>query len=143
MNEQKRNEIISRWRAGGSIRQIARDLGLARNTVSKVLVQVQARREDDAQDVPSRRRPRQLDRYEPLLQELLARYPELTAVRLWEELRQQGFTGGYTTVRQRLAELRPGSPPAPVLRFETAPGVQAQMDYSVYEIDFTGEGRRR
>ena len=57
MNEQKRNEIISRWRAGGSIRQIARDLGLARNTVSKVLVQVQARREDDAQDVPSRRRP--------------------------------------------------------------------------------------
>ena len=54
MNEQKRNEIISRWRAGASIRQIARDLGLARNTVSKVLVQVQARREGDAQR--SRRR---------------------------------------------------------------------------------------
>ncbi len=33
MNEQKRNEIISRWRADASIRQIARDLGLARNTV--------------------------------------------------------------------------------------------------------------
>jgi len=143
MNEQKRNEIVNRWQAGASIRQIAHDLGLARNTVSKVLVQVQARREGDALRSPSRRRTRQLDRYEQFLLELLARYPELTAVRLWEELRKQGFTGGYTTVRQRLAELRPGSSPHPVPRFETAPGVQAQMDYSVYDIGFTREGRRR
>ena len=143
MNEQKRNEIVSRWQAGASIRQIAHDLGLARNTVSKVLVQVQARREGDAHRSPSRRRTRQLDRYEQFLLEMLARYPELTAVRLWEELRKQGFTGGYTTVRQRLAELRPGSSPHPVSRFETAPGAQAQMDYAVYDLDFTSEGRRR
>lgn len=143
MNQQKRNEIIGRWQAGASVRKIARDLGLARNTVSKVVNQVQTRREGDGDQSPSRRRVRQLDRYEPFLQELLARYPELTAVRLWEELRKQGFTGGYTMVRQRLAELRPGSSPHPVLRFETAPGAQAQMDYSAYDVDFTREGRRR
>ena len=113
MNQQKRNEIIGRWQAGASIRKIARALGLARNTVSKVLSQVQARREGDALQSPPRRRVRQLDRREPFLQELVARYPEFTAVRLWEELRQQGFAGGDTMVRQRLAELRPGSPPPP------------------------------
>ena len=143
MNQQKRNEIIGRWQAGASIRKIARELGLARNTVSKVVNQVQAQREGDGDQSLSRRRVRKLDHYESFLQELVARYPELTAVRLWEELRKQGFTGGYTMVRQRLAELRPGSSPHPVLRFETAPGAQAQMDYSTYDINFTREGRRR
>jgi len=142
MNEQKRNEIIGRWRAGASIRQIARDLRLARNTVSKVLAQVHAQRDGDGHAARSRR-SRMLDPYESIVQELLARYPELTAVRLLEELRQRGFRGGYTMVRQRLAELRPKSAPAPVIRFETAPGAQAQMDYAVHDIDFTAEGRRR
>ncbi len=44
MTEPKCNEIVSRWRAGSSIRQIARELGLARNTVSRVLAQIEARR---------------------------------------------------------------------------------------------------
>lgn len=141
MTEPKRNEIISRWRAGESIRQIARTLGLARNTVSHVLIQVHAQRAGTGSS--ARRRPHQLDPYEAVIQELLGRYPELTAVRLLEELRLRGFTGGYTAVRRRLCELRPRSGPAPVIRFETAPGAQAQMDYSVYDIDFIHEGRRR
>src|SRR3984957_12090260 len=142
MTEQKRNEIVSRLRAGASIRRIARDLGLARNTVSGVLAEVQAQRAGNAA-TPSRRRSRQLDRYEPALQELLGRYPDLTATRLLEELRQRGFSGVYPVVRPRLRELRLKPAPAPVIRFETGPGLQAQMDYAVYDIDFTGEGRRR
>jgi transposase len=141
MNEQKRNEIVSRWRAGGSIRQIARDLTLARNTVSRVLASINTQRAGTAPT--SFRRPSQLDPYEPVILELLSRYPDLTGVRLLEELRQRGFSGSYTLVRQRLRNLRPRSAPQPVIRFETAPGVQAQMDYAVYDLDFTCEGRRR
>jgi transposase len=141
MTEQTRNEIISRWRAGASVRRIARELGLARNTVRRALGRVEARRAGDGPG--PRRRPCLLDAYEPVLGELLARYPDLNAVRLLEELRRRGFTGGYTVVRLRLRELRPRPAPAPVIRFETAPGAQAQMDYSTYDLDFTGEGRRR
>jgi transposase len=143
MTEQKRNEIISRWQAGASIRQIARGLGMARNTVSRVLAQIQAQRAGVPDGSPSPRRPSRLDPYQPIILELLTRYPDLTAVRLLEELRQRGFTGCYSSVRQRLSELRPRPERSPVVRFETGPGAQAQMDYAVYEIDFSSEGRRR
>jgi transposase len=141
MTEQKRNEIVSRWRAGESMRHISRELGVARNTVSAVLAQVEARR--TSADFPSRRRPSRLDPYEPFVEELLSRYPKLTAVRLLEELKQRGFSGSYSLVRQRLRVLRPRSISLPVVRFETGPGAQAQMDYAVYDIDFVSEGRRR
>jgi transposase len=141
MNEATRNEIIRRWRAAAPIRRIARDLNLARNTVSRVLAEVTAQR--DGAPATAARRPSLLDPFDADIQELLSRYPDLTVTRLLEELRRRGFTGGYTIVRQRLAQLRPREARLPVIRFETAPGLQAQMDYAVYDIDFTAEGRRR
>ena len=44
MTELTRNEIVRRWHAGSSIRRIARELGLARNTVSRVLHRIEAHR---------------------------------------------------------------------------------------------------
>jgi transposase len=144
MNEAMRHEIVLRWQAGTSARAIARELGISRGTVRRVLAHMQTQR-DGTKAVPlaRSRRPSILDPFEPMLQELLTKYPKLTVERAWQELRARGFTGGYTIVRQRLRRLRPKTAPAPVPRFETGPGLQAQMDYSVYDIDFTREGRRR
>jgi transposase len=144
MNEAVRHEIVQRHQQGASRRQIARELGISRGAVSRVLAQVQAQRDGPAPPLPPRRRRGSLvDAYEPLLKELLAQYPNLTGQRALEELRGRGFTGQYTVVRQRLKQLRPRPAPAAVVRFETGPGEQAQMDYGVYDVDFTREGRRR
>jgi transposase len=144
MTEAMRQEIVQRRQGGASLRAIAKELGIARCTVTRVLTRLQAQRDGSAAPLP---RPRQrgsiVDPFEPILKELLAKYPNLTNERALEELRARGFTGGYTVVRRRLGLLRPRVPKAPVPRFETDAGMQAQMDYGVYDIDFTREGRRR
>ena len=147
MNEALRNAIVQRRQAGASRRAIARELGISRDRVARVLAQLAANRNGQ---VPapcllpmSKRRQSLLNDYEPVLRELLARYPDMTARRLFEELRARGFTGQYTIVRQRVVLLRPRPSKEPVIRFETAPGAQAQMDYGIYDLDFTQEGRRR
>ena len=144
MTEELRHEIVQRRQSGMSMRAIAEELGVSRGAVARALARVQAQRDGRAAPWP-RPRPRQsiIDPFEPILKELLEKYPHLTTERALQELRARGFTGGYTVVRQRIGLLRPRRAPAPVPRFETGPGAQAQMDYGVYDIDFTREGRRR
>jgi transposase len=144
MDEALRHEIVQRHQAGASMRALAKELGISRGAVARALARVQAQRDGGAAPL-SGPRPRRsiLDAFEPLLTELLAKYPNLTVERAWQELRQRGFRGGYTVVRERVRLLRPRPTTAPVPRFETGPGRQAQMDFGVYDIDFTREGRRR
>lgn len=147
MNELTRNEIIRRHAGGASVRTIARALRIARKTVRRVLDQQGQDRTEGPRHPelprPVQRRGSLLDAYEEALRALLGRYPEITGVRMWEELQARGFTGHYTIVRQRLRELRPRPGSAPVLRFETGPGAQAQMDYGTYDLELGPEGHRR
>jgi transposase len=137
-----RNEVIRRWQGGATMRAIARALRVSRNTVSRIVGQVDQTRAGQEPETPARRASL-LDPYESIIQDLLGRYPDLTVVRLLEELRGRGFTGNYTIVRRRLQALRPRTPQQPVQRFETGPGAQAQMDYATYDLDFSEVGRRR
>ena len=143
MNEALRHEIVQRWQTGMAARAIARELGIARGSVRRVLARVQAERHGTADKKPRSRRASIVDPFVPILQELLSTYPNLTVERALQELQARGFTGKYTAVRERMRRLRPRPAPVPVPRFETGPGQQAQMDHGVYDIDFVREGRRR
>jgi len=141
------HEVIRRWQEGTPLRRIAEELRISRYRVRRIILDQQDRRAQGMTHpdlpVPAASRGSILDGHIEFVQELLTRWPAITAMRVHEELRGRGFTGGYTIVKDLVRRLRPAPRRQPVLRFETGPGVQAQMDYAVYEIDFTEEGRRR
>src|SRR6185312_12752378 len=146
MNSDPVHKIVALSRGGASMRRIARSLGVSRRAVKKALAQVVQARGDGPPEGPSRpaaARGSRLDAYDAAIADLLARYPDVTVQRVLEELRHLGYAGGYTILSQRVRALRPRPAVAPVRRFETAPGQQAQMDYATYDLDFTDEGRRR
>jgi transposase len=146
MNSTVIHQIVTLFRGGASLRRIAQSLRISRRTVRKALAQLDAARTAGSLEGlprPAAARGSQLDAHEPAILDLLARHPDITARRIFEELCRLGYAGGYSILAERVRRLRPRPVVAPVRRFETAPGLQAQMDYSPYDIDFTVEGRRR
>ena len=111
---------------------IAARLGVSRRVIYHWLATGQLTR-DLAQPVrrTSAPRPTKLDAFKAIITDRLATYPELSATRLFAEVRAAGYAGGVTQVRDYVARVRPRPEPEPVIRFETPPGHQAQVDFAV------------
>ena len=115
-------------RQGVSVREIARRTGHSRNTVERHL-----KREGDAVYTARPAVPGKLDAHKAFVSErMIAAHPErLPGTVLLGELRARGYTGGITILREHLATLWPVLPVEPVVRFETKPGRQMQVDWAV------------
>ena len=62
MNEALRHEIVQRWQTGMAVRAIARELGIAQQSVRRVVARVQAERAGTApRQKPRARRPSIVD----------------------------------------------------------------------------------
>ena len=109
------------------VREIAREVGCSRNTVRRYLREPAAERY--ATRLP---RPTKLDAYrEYIAMRVRAAQPEvIPAIVLLSEIREQGYRGGYTMVKAYVASLKPVEVPEAVVRFETAPGQQMQVDWA-------------
>ncbi len=82
--------ILELHRQGLKVAAIARQTGLDRKTVRKYI----ARGLEPPSYGPRELRQKGTTPFLPYLQERLAAYPGLTAVRLWRELRERGYGGG-------------------------------------------------
>jgi transposase len=126
--------ILELHRQGLKISAIARQLGMDRKTVRRYI----ERGLEPPTYGPRQPQPRSTDSF-PYLRERVAAYPDLTAVRLWRELRERGYAGGYTAVKRTVREIRPQPIKPFEVRFETPPGEQAQVDLARFEVAFTDE----
>jgi transposase len=118
-----------------STSQIAREVGLNRGTVSYWLRQEKFR--------PRKSPPREskLDDYKGQVVRLLQSHP-YTSAQIFQQLRQGGYTGGVSIVKQYVAQVRPPRKPA-FLTLAFAAGECAQVDWGQSGSIAIGNTRRR
>jgi transposase len=144
--EELENLVIAKHAGGWSIRALTRHFSMGRNTIRRILRKNRRQRDTghDALDRPRTVvRRSKLDTFKPMIQDLLKEHPDITGVRVYEELAGNGFDGGSTIVTDYLRKIRRRPKKEPVVRFETEPGLQGQMDWSPYSLPFTRTGRQK
>ena len=113
-------------------KDIAAELGVSPRTVSRALKRGSA---------PSGRRPlarvSKLDPFKPMIDELLAEGVWNVMVIL-AVLREHGYDGGETLIRNYVRPKRPLRHTRQTVRFETGPGVQLQNDWGEIWSDVAG-----
>jgi len=109
---------------GYSISEIAKQTGFDRKTVRKYL-----RLKTLPEPQKRSGRKSKLDPFKPYILEKLEEGP-YTAARLYREITEIGFDGGKTIVKDFIQQVRPEKGIPAVLRYETKPGVQSQVDWA-------------
>lgn len=115
---------------------IARQLGLHHSTVRRVLLT------DGVPLAAIPTRPSKADPFVPFIESVLKQYPDVAASRIFDMVRERGYTGGPDYFRTIVARYRPHKPTEAFLRLSTLPGEQAQIDWGSFgHIEV--EGARR
>lgn len=115
------------YRQGHSIRSISRQLGMSRNTVRNYL-----RNMDKLPSYgPREARASKLDPFKTYLRERIeaAKPHWIPATVLVRELQALGYDGKEGIVKNYIRQFKPISK-EPIIRFETAPGQQMQVDFT-------------
>ena len=120
---------------GLNVSQIAHLLSLDARTVSHWLAQTHFRPRH------SSARSSKLDPYKRTIRQLIENHP-YSAMQVFQRLREDGYEGGITIVKDYLATVRPRRAPA-FLTLAFAPGECAQVDWGHYASVSVGNTRRK
>jgi len=120
---------------GKTIKEIARDLGVSRNTVRKVLRSGETSFEYERTVQPRPKLGRWTAELDGFLEGNAAKSPreQLTLIRIYEELRDRGYAGSYDAVRRyagRWAKQYGQATAAAFVPLSFAPGEAYQFDWS-------------
>src|SRR6266699_3542003 len=121
---------------GKSIREIARTVGIARNTVRRYL-----RGKQEA--IPRPKRISKLDPYKAQIRQWIAEDHLYNCETMLVRLQEQGYTGSLSLLKAHVHSLRPHKAGhQPVQRYETKPGEQMQFDWGEFHYEKDGSSRK-
>jgi len=119
------------WKIG----TIAHELALHPDTVSDAV-------ETDRFSNTKTLRPCATDPYAGFIRETLEKHPHLRATRIYQMIRDRGYSGSVVQLRRVVACLRPAHKEA-FLRLRTFAGEQGQVDWAHFGEVAVGRARRR
>jgi transposase len=142
-NESLENTIITLHGKGWGIRRISGELFISRKRIRRVLISNSVLRDTTPVEVitPKNKRLSKLDPYKEFIAELMDKYDNITGQRLYEHLKEKGYDGKTTILRDYLISIRGTGSKTPVRLTETDPGQRAAHDWSDYNIRFTSKGK--
>ena len=107
-----------------SNRMIADTLGVDRATVSKYINEPDIPRQNNGQRISK------LDPYRQIIKEMVKQYPKINAPVVLRQIKEKGFDGEITIVRDYLRTLKQDTiSKQAFIRFESNPGQQMQIDW--------------
>lgn len=119
---------------GKSAYAIGKELGIAENTAKKYINQPVTEH-----GLKGRVKGSKLDSYKTQVDTMLSQ-GIFNCVAMLERLREKGYDGGITILKEYVSSHRPPKSSPAVRRYETLPGKQAQMDWGIaHYIDEDGE----
>lgn len=114
---------------GLSKSEIARNLGMDRKTVRRLLEEGPTRR---CQRAAQPQRASKLDSYKEYILRRVQQDGVTNAQVILREIRSLGYQGGYTILKDFMRPLRPQRQAKFTIRYETAPGEEAQVDWGYF-----------
>ncbi len=123
-------DLLLLERRGLSQRQIAKKLGISRNTVKKFI-----ENRGDPEERKTIQRKSLLDPYQGNIAYWLDDDLEYRATWIYDRLANMGFTGSYEIVKRKVHEIKAEKQRVAYMRFETEPGFQAQVDFGEFQVE--------
>ena len=120
-------EIRADHQKGLSYSELGRKYNIDRRTAKKY-----AESESRPEYVLTDSKPSKLDPYKAQIVMWLEEAP-YSAMRIWEKIKEQGFEGSYSVVKHFVRGKKEQLNEQATVRFETMPGLQAQMDWAFFE----------
>lgn len=119
-----------------SHRQVARQTGVSKRTVTRIAQETPISVVDDLAEVQRRSigRPSPTVTFEEQIQQILEEKRDLPTIEVLHRLRQQGYHGGKTAVYDLVRRLRGPAPTSVMVRFEGLAGEFAQFDFGQVQV---------
>lgn len=140
------HNIITLHSRGWAIRRLSREFGIGRKRITRIIGKHHRERENGVNRLEEKvKGPSKLDPWKPYIGELLEEFtrPPITNRRIFELIREKGYQGGQSILRDYLVGIRGKKTPDAVYCVETAPGQRGYHDWSDYQIDFTVSGTQK